>query len=69
MNNLKWLITMKKLYSIILVLSTLASITTCKKESKTMVPGVETSSVDEIVYTSARVGGRVSDNEIGRAHV
>lgn len=34
----------------------------CEKEEKVVLPSIDTASVDEIFNTSARIGGRVTDN-------
>jgi uncharacterized protein (TIGR02145 family) len=54
---------MRKIYlsSAILLLMFVAFLA-CEKEEKVVLPSIDTASVDEIYNTSARVGGRVTDN-------
>jgi uncharacterized protein (TIGR02145 family) len=52
---------MKHITKILMLLSLIAFLS-CEKEPKIDPPSVETASVDEIYNTSARIGGRVTDN-------
>ncbi|MDX9930815.1 MAG: hypothetical protein RBS37_13305, partial [Bacteroidales bacterium] len=54
---------MKKFNTLTVILGTIMFLfCTCDKEEKIFPPGIITASVDEITGTSARVGGRISDN-------
>ena len=54
---------MKRFYIYTAILFTiLIAFFACEKEAKIVLPTVSTASVDEIYNTSARVGGRISDN-------
>jgi uncharacterized protein (TIGR02145 family) len=52
----------KRYYSTVRFLLIIMALFSCDKEEKIVLPKVDTASVDEIYNTSARVGGRISDN-------
>ncbi len=52
----------KEYYKIVILLMMFIAFFSCQKEEKIVLPSVDTASVDEIYNTSARVGGRISNN-------